>query len=65
MIPITRAELVSTIAFAIRQNMRLLPRRRDETDVRILADRIVSHLELCRWSTWRPEPGAGHRTPGH
>jgi hypothetical protein len=64
MIPITCAELVSTVAYAIRRNMRLLSRRRDETDVRILAKAIVDHLELCRWSTWRQEPGAGHRTPG-
>jgi hypothetical protein len=65
--PVARDELISTIAYAIGRNTRLLPREGDHLSIegsRLLAEAIVKHLKLCRLDIRRPPPGPGHSTPG-
>jgi hypothetical protein len=59
MIPVTRDELISSIAYAIGCNLRLLPNRREHLAVeasRALAEAVVKYLELCKREVYRPEP---------
>jgi hypothetical protein len=65
MIPVTREELISSIAYAIGCNLRLLPNKREHLAVeasRALAEAVVRYLELCKLEIRRPPPGRGHST---
>jgi hypothetical protein len=67
MITVTRDELVSSIAYAIGRNMKLLPRKGDHLAIetaRIMAEAIVKHLELCRLEIRRPPEERWHSTRG-
>lgn len=63
-----RDEMVSAIAFVLRLRIgRKLQRRLEvhgEQDARILAERIVAHLELCRFRFGKAPPDPPHSTPG-
>jgi hypothetical protein len=66
MIPVTRNDLISTIAYAIGTNMRLVPRKGEHLAVeasQTLAEAVVKHLELCRLEIRRPEPDRWHSFP--
>jgi hypothetical protein len=65
--PLPRDELISTIAYAIGRNTRLLPPKGAHLSIeasRSLAEAIVKHLELCRLDIRKPTPRRGHSTPG-
>jgi len=62
-----RQEMVSAIGFVLRlrigQRLKRALGVREETDARILAEQIVSHLERCRFRFSQEPPPAAHGTP--
>lgn len=62
-----REEMVSAIGFVLRlrigQRLKRALGVREETDARILAEQIVSHLERCRFRFSQEPPPAAHGTP--
>jgi hypothetical protein len=61
-----RDEIVSSIAFVLRLRIGKQLQRalgvREETDARILADQIVTHLERCRIRFSQEPPPTPHST---
>jgi hypothetical protein len=65
MIPVTRDELISEIAFAIGTNLRLLPRKGEHLAIdapRVLSAAVVRHLEMSRCAVFRAPPDPWHST---
>ena len=62
-----RDDIVAAIAFVLRLRIGRRQQRalelRDEQDARILAERIVAHLELCRFRFSQAPPDPPHSTP--
>lgn len=63
----SREDLISTIAFALRFKV-LGAKWRSDGDIRLAAETIVAHLELCRYVIVHdppPFPGPGYFPKGH
>jgi hypothetical protein len=62
-IPVSAKELIFDVYFSLLQNRRFLMRNVQESDMRMLAAKIVDHLSLCRVEFVRQPPGPWHSTP--
>ena len=54
-----RRETEADLTFDVQMALRGAPLRKD-ADARIVAQRIVDHLKLCRWEWRRKEPDEAH-----
>jgi len=65
-IPISRDDLTFTVHMALRQAEHLWPKRRrpgDHDRLKIVADEVVAHIELCGIRCFRRGPERGRTTP--
>jgi hypothetical protein len=50
------------IAWAVKRNARLLSRRMDDMDARIMAEQIADYLRLCGVRAFKDDPTKLHAT---
>ena len=65
-IPISRDDLTFTVHMALRKAERLWPKRRkpgDHDRLKLVADAVVDHIELCGIRCVRRAPERGRTTP--
>ena len=65
-IPISRGDLTFTVHMALRKAEPLWPKRRkpgDHDRLKIVADEVVAHIELCGIRCFRRAPARGRTTP--
>jgi len=65
-IPVSRGDLLFTVHTALRKAGHLWPKRRkpgDHDRLKIVADAVVAHIELCGIRCFRRAPECGRTTP--
>ena len=65
-VPISRGDLTFTVHMALRKAERLWPTRRrpgDHDRLKLVADAVVDHIELCGIRCVRRAPERGRSTP--
>lgn len=65
-IPVSRDDLTFTVHMALRKAEPLWPKRRkpgDHDRLKIVADEVVAHIELCGIRCFRRAPERGRTTP--
>ena len=65
-IPISRDDLTFTVHMALRKAEHLWPKRRrpgDHDRLKLVADAVVDHIELCGNRCFRRAPERGRTTP--
>jgi hypothetical protein len=63
--PATRDELTQSLVFALRFNGRKRVHDADETMARIIAERLVEHLERSGYVVMQGPPAPNHSNTGH
>ena len=64
--PVSKQELLFDVEQALRKARKLWPRRHlpgDDNQLRVVASKVIEHLELCGIRYFRKPPRAWHSSP--